>query len=213
VFVRAPIPEAGPGRSPTDGPIVEAAPIPRVTLVFIYLLPAVQFAMGGALLQTLIPIVADEELAIGPAEVGLALGAGGIARLVSALLAGQVSDRVSRRLALVPGLVLQALGVVVFMIWASPLAWLSSIILVSFGSAGVNVGTTILADLSEGAALGKRLGAFRFTGDAAFMVAPLLSGWLYTVGGRPLAILPMVIFATVVAIGATIFIPETLKKS
>lgn len=212
IFVRAPVPPAPVEREDVESRTTTVPPIRPVTLAFIYLLPAVQFAMGGALLQTLIPIVADEELGIGPAQVGLALGAGGVARLVSALAAGQVSDRVSRRWALVPGLVLQAVGVAVFMVWASPLAWFSSIILVSFGSAGVNVGTTILADLSEGAALGHRLGAFRFTGDAAFMVAPLLSGWLYTVGGRPLAILPMVAFATIVAIGATIFIPETLRR-
>lgn len=212
-FVRTPGGAPDPPSERHGGdPTVEPPPIPRLTLTFIYLLPAVQFAMGGALLQTLVPIVADQELGIGPAQVGLALGIGGVTRLVSALAAGQVSDRMSRRWALIPGLVLQASSVVVFSLWSSPLAWFSAIILVSFGSAGVNVGTTVLADLSEGKALGKRLGAFRFTGDAAFMVAPLLSGWLYTVGGRPLAILPMVIFATVVAIGATLFIPETLRK-
>ena len=209
VFVRAPSPEVE-AKAPGPGGLVEApVEIPKLTLTFIYLLPAVQFALGGALLQTLIPIVADGELGIGPAQVGLALGLGGVARLFSALAAGQISDRHSRRLALIPGLVLQAIGVLVFFLWASPIAWLGSIILVSFGSAGVNVGTTILADLTEGKALGKRLGAFRFTGDAAFMVAPLLSGWLYTVGGRPLAILPMLVFAAVVTVGAIIFIPET----
>jgi MFS family permease len=209
VFVRAPSPEVEAREPGPDGVVEAPVDIPRLTLAFIYLLPAVQFALGGALLQTLIPIVADGELDIGPAQVGLALGLGGVARLFSALAAGQISDRHSRRWALIPGLVLQAIGVLVFFLWASPVAWLGSIILVSFGSAGVNVGTTILADLTEGKALGKRLGAFRFTGDAAFMVAPLLSGWLYTVGGRPLAILPMLVFASVVTLGAIIFIPET----
>ncbi len=209
VFVRAPSPEVEASQPRLDGEPGEPVAIPKRILTFIYLLPAVQFALGGALLQTLVPIVADGELGIGPAQVGLALGGGGVARLVSALVAGQISDRHSRRMALVPGLLLQAVGVLVFFLWASPIAWFASIILVAFGSSGVNVGTTILADLSEGKALGKRLGAFRFTGDAAFMVAPLLSGWLYTVGGRPLAILPMLIFASVVAVGATVFIPET----
>lgn len=208
VFVRAPSPEVETvARIP--GEPAPSTDIPGLTLAFIYLLPAVQFALGGALLQTLIPIVADGELSIGPAQVGLALGIGGVARLISALAAGQVSDRISRRWALIPGQILQAAGVVVFFLWASPLAWFASILLVSLGSAGVNVGATILADLSEGEALGKRLGAFRFTGDAGFVFAPLLAGWLYTIDGRALAILPMVVFSLVVLVGVTLFVPET----
>lgn len=40
----------------------------------------------GPAVQTLVPIVADEEIGLGSATVGLALGVGGIARLVGAVL-------------------------------------------------------------------------------------------------------------------------------
>ncbi|MDH4309419.1 MAG: MFS transporter, partial [Acidimicrobiia bacterium] len=181
----------------------------RQAIAFLYLLPAVQFALGGAILQTLVPIVADGELAIGPATVGLALGVGGVARLAGALVAGQVTDRVSRRWALVPSQVIQAAGVAVFAMATTRALWLVAILLMTFGSVGVHVGATILADLSEASTLGRRLGVFRFTGDAAFMVAPALSGWLYSTSGRVWATVPMLVLAVVVAAGVTLWVPET----
>ncbi|MGH8928653.1 MAG: hypothetical protein ACRDWH_09905, partial [Acidimicrobiia bacterium] len=77
------------------------------------------------------------------------------------------------------------------------------------GSAGVNVGMTILADLSEGTAIGRRLGTFRFTGDSAFVVAPLLSGWLYQTAGRAIATLPLLLLSGVVTLGVWLLVPET----
>lgn len=211
VFVRAPVAVEEP--TPVTGAIEERPPVARRVFALVYLLPAVQFAIGGAMLQTLVPVVADAELGIGPAAVGLALGLGGVIRLVAALVTGQVTDRVSRKWALIPGQVFQTLGLVVFMMWGSPVAWLGGIMLVTLGSAGVNVGATVLADLSEGSALGRRLGAFRFTGDAAFVVAPLLSGWLYEVGGRPIATLPLVAFSALVMVGVWVVVPETGRRS
>ncbi len=207
LFMRGGAPGSSPHRPPAGGHTT--TDVRSRTLAFVYLLPAVQFALGGALLQTLVPIVADAELGIGPGLVGAALGLGGVSRFVAALVAGQVSDRRARKLAVVPSQVLQTAGIGVFMLWATPASWLVSIVLITLGSAGVNVGATILADLSEGSALGKRLGNFRSAGDAAFVVAPLLSGWLYEVSGRALATLPLLVFSAVVTLGVWIFVPET----
>jgi hypothetical protein len=83
------------------------------------------------------------------------------------------------------------------------------VVLVSLGSVSVNVGATLLADLSEGGRLGPRLGAFRFTGDAAFLVAPVLAGWLLGIQGRAVATMPLVALTAVVLIGCLIWVPET----
>lgn len=210
LWLRAPQPAPGDSSHHGDAPPINA---PGYVLALIYLLPAVQFAIGGALLQTLIPIVADGELGIGPGTVGAALGIGGGIRFVSALASGRISDRVSRRWALVPSQVIQALGVVVFMLWATPAAWFGSIVLLTLGSTGVSIGAAVLGDLSEGRPLGSRLGAFRFTGDAAFMVAPLLCGWLYEVAGRAAATAPMAVFAIAVTVGVAFLVPETGRRA
>ena len=181
----------------------------RMVMTFIYLLPALQFAMGAALIQTLVPIVADQDLGLGVGIVGTVLGVGGIARLVSALGAGWIMDNLGRRAALIPGLVLQLAGVTLFALQGSLVALWLSVILVSLGSVSVNAGITLLADLSEGGRLGPRLGAFRFTGDAAFLVAPVLAGWLLGIQGRMVATLPLVALAAAVLLGCLIWIPET----
>lgn len=183
--------------------------IPRRILVFIYLLPAVQFAIGAAMVQTLVPIIADQDLGLSLGFVGTALGVGGVARLVAALGAGRVMDRIGRRAALLPGLVLQLAGLVLFGFVGSLWAWWLSIVLVSLGSVSVNTGMAILADLSEGGRLGPRLGAFRFTGDASFLIAPVLAGWLLDLNGRALATAPLVALTGVVLVGCAMWVPET----
>ena len=181
---------------------------PRVFYV-IYLLPAVQFAVGAAIIQTLIPLIADDALGYSSGVIGLALGLGGLARLLAAVVAGQVSDRVTRKAALIPGLVLQVAGLVAFAADGGVVGWWMTIGLLTLGSMSVNVGSTILADLTEGAAMGKRLGAFRFTGDAAFLAAPLITGALFESRGVFLSAMPLLGFSIFVLIASITIIPET----
>ncbi len=118
-------------------------------------------------------------------------------------------DNLGRRAALVPGLSLQLAGVALFAARGTLGALWISVVLVSLGSVSVNVGTTLLADLTEGGRLGPRLGAVRFTGDAAFLIAPVLSGWLLGVQGRAAATWPLVALTAVVLAGCAIWVPET----
>ena len=187
-------------------------PVRPLVLAAIYLLPAVQFGVAAAFIQTLVPIVADGELAISVATIGLAIGLGGLLRLVGAISSGYISDRFSRRWALFPGLVLQLAGLLVFAIAESTASWWAAIILFSMGSSSVNVAATILADLSEGGPLGGRLGVFRVTGDVALLAAPFAAGAIYEVSGRAPATTPLVVFVAVVIVLAFLVIPETLDR-
>ena len=210
-LVREPLPAAEhTSRPERRSSVVEPS---RTAMLFLYVVPAAQFSIQGALLQTLVPIVGDVEHGLSPSTVGFALGIGGVARILSAIVAGQVSDRVSRRSALVPGQFLQAAGVIVFLLWGSPLGWFLAILGVTLGSVGVNVGTTMLADISDVATLGRRLASFRFAGDATLLVAPLLAGWLYEIAGREASMVPMVVLAVVAAVGVALWVPETNSRS
>lgn len=184
--------------------------IEKPVLVAIYLLPAAQFGIGAALIQTLVPIVGDAELGLTVATIGLAIGLGGILRLVGALVSGKVSDRYSRRLALFPGLTLQLIALALFATGGSTASWWMSIVLFSLGSSAVNVGATMLADLSEGGRLGRRLGVFRLTGDSALLVAPLAGGALYEAFGRGWATVPLLVFVAFVVVFGFFVIPETV---
>jgi len=191
---------------PSAGQAHLATPL---VLGVIYSLPAIQFSVGAAINMTLVPLVADEALGFGAGVIGLALGVGGLARLVGALITGQLSDRIARRAALVPGLLLQVAGLAVFAFVDGKVGWWTAIMLLAVGSTPVNVGSTMLADLSEQGGLGRRLGRFRFTGDAAFLVAPLITGYLYGHGGRTIATMPLLVATVLVAVAAVLVLPET----
>ncbi len=191
----------------------ELPAIRRSVRFALYLLPAVQFAIGGALLQTLVPIVGDGEFGLGVGVVGAAIGVAGLLRLVGALVSGRISDAYSRRWALLPGLAMQLVGLGCFAAWSSLTGWWLAIILTSLGSSGVNVGATILADLSEGARLGPQLAMFRLTGDVALLAAPLLAGVLYETSGKGLATLPLIVFVAVVTVMAAVLVPDTREPA
>ena len=186
--------------------------VPTSVLWLIYALPAVQFGIGAAVLQTLIPIIGEDDLGYTSATVGLALGIGGAIRFVSALSAGAVSDRYGRKVALVPGLSFQLVGLLVFATDFGVWGWWLSVGLLTIGSVAANVGGTMLADLSEGGPLGRRLGRYRLVGDAALMLAPVLTGYLFARHGLRVSVGLLICAAAAVLAGST-RLPETRLAS
>lgn len=205
-------PGVAPSAEPADVGPEHHRRVPKRVLAVLYMLPAVQFSIGAAMIQTLVPIVGDDELGLGAATVGLAIGLGGVARLVGAIVSGRVSDGIGRKWALVPGLSLQMGGLVLFALADGIVAWWLAILGLTLGSVAVNVGSTILADLTPEGGLGRRLGAFRFAGDMAFLVTPVLSGALYEFDGRLLGTLPLLALTAAAALGSLLVLPETLPR-
>ncbi len=196
------------GREATRTSPTAETPAPRYVLWLTYALPAVQFGIGAAVIQTLIPIVGEDDLGFSTGTVGLALGIGGGIRLVAALTAGVMSDRVGRRAALLPGLAIQLAGLIVFAVGTGAVAWWASILLLTLGSIAANVGGTIIADLSEGGPLGRRLGRYRLIGDLSLMISPIVTGWLFDRYGLRVAMLPLLAMGSAILVGA-FKLPET----
>jgi MFS family permease len=155
-------------------------------------LAAVPFAVFftfSALPQTLLPVIGSSELALSTAFIGLALGAGGIARFAGSAVAGAVSDRVSRKAALVPSLLAMAVAVLMLAPPPTLATWLAAIVLLSLASSGIAVAATIIADQVPADTVGRRLGTFRFTGDFGLLAGPAVTGLLYQHSGRSAAML------------------------
>lgn len=180
----------------------------RAGRLVVYALPLVQFTIGGALLQTVIPLAASGELSLGPAAIGTVLGIGGLARIVGALVGGWVADRRSRRAAILPGLALQSVGVATLYVSGVP-ALILAIVLLSLGSVSVSVGAAVLADHSPPTQVGARLGIFRQVGDVGMLLGPPLAGWLYATGGRSRALGPVLLLTVAVLGAAAVMLPHT----
>jgi MFS family permease len=167
----------------------DAPGLPRSQALVLAAVPFAVFFTLAALPQTLLPVIGSSELALSTAFIGLALAAGGIARFAGSAVTGAISDRVSRKAALVPSLL--AMGVAVLMLAPPPTlgTWLGAVVLLGVASSGIAVAATIIADQVPADTVGRRLGTFRFTGDFGLLAGPAVTGLLYQHSGRAAAML------------------------
>jgi DHA1 family multidrug resistance protein-like MFS transporter len=210
-FGRRPAGSGGATPGPTPG-ISAAAGRPAIRFRYralLYLVPFAMFASLGALSQTLIPIIGDDDLGLSPGSIGLALGVGGLFRLIGSIVGGQVADRVSRKSALVPGLLGSAFGVALLAVGSSTVFWLTSIMVMSVSSLGIGVAATMLADLSHGSGVGRRLGPFRFAGDVGLVLSPVIVARVFESFGTGAAVLPVAGLLAATGLAVAFFLPET----
>jgi MFS family permease len=132
-------------------------------------------------------VIGNDELELSSSTIGFALGVGAAARFLSAWVAGVGSDRLSRKIVLVPSLLLMALGAVVLALSASVVAWMTAIVLLATGSSGISVAAAALADRVSERRLGHELGLFRLLGDFGLLIGPVVAGFLYQLSGQGLA--------------------------
>jgi MFS family permease len=183
--------------------------IPPVQRTILYGVSFAVFFTLGAMPQTLVPIIGAQVFGLGAPAIGLALGLGGLCRFGGAFVGGIVSDRVSRKAALVPGLLLMAAGVALQAIHGGIWIWLVAIVLMSVASFGVSVASTMLADRSRLGSVGRRLGGFRFVGDTGLIAGPVIAGVLFTHVGREYAVLTVAAVPALLAVASALMLVET----
>ena len=165
------------------------------------------FGMAG-LTQTLIPLIGDGELGFSASTIGLAIGAGAALRFVGAWVAGVASDRLTRKVVLVPSLVLMAIGGAVLALTSSVATWSASIALVALGSSGISVAAAAVADRVPAPELGRELGLFRLVGDLGLVVGPIVTGFIYQASGPRLAGLATAAVFAAAALAAAAWVRE-----
>lgn len=192
----------------------ERTPGPDLTGIQHLVLYGVAFSVFftvGSMPQMLIPLIGADDLGLDTSTIGLALGAGGLARVAGAFGTGLVSDLRSRRWALLPCLVVQGLGVTLLLLphvhW-----WLMAIIAMSLGSSGHAVGATMLGDRTPPAEVGRALGRYRFIGDVGLVAGPVLVALVYEHAGRDAAILSVCAVLLVGLAAAAALLPETHSR-
>ena len=187
--------------------------ISRAQRVILYSVPFAAFFTLGSLPQTLVPIIGSRVYGLNAAAIGLALGLGGVCRFIGAVTGGFVSDRVSRKAALIPGMGLMALGVSLLALDVGVWAWIASIVVMSLASFGVSVAATMLADHANGQQVGRRLGPFRFVGDLGLLAGPTLTTAIFAAAGRQAAVLTVVGLLVVIALLCAVALTETRRAS
>lgn len=184
---------------------------PATSLAVLYSVSFAVFLTLGAVPQTLVPLIGAGDLGLSTAAIGLALGAGGLGRFVGTILGGWLSDRISRKAALVPGLIGQAAGVALLALEPSLISWLSAIVIMSLASFAVPVAATIVGDITEPGQIGTRLGRFRFVGDLGLIIGPLVVSALFEGIGRATAFGFVALVLTVTAVLSWRWLPDRLR--
>jgi MFS family permease len=136
------------------------------------------FAMAG-LIQTVLPISGSLDLGLNPAAIGVALGAGAVARIAATFGAGAWADRGSRKRVLLTGLLLSALATAFQAAAPGVTGWIAAIIMLSVGAFAVNIATTIIAARTPIGVLGRALSRFRLAGDLGLVAGPIVCASAY----------------------------------
>ena len=182
------------------------------SLLPLLVLQSVSFAVFltlGSVSQTMVPIIGADDLGLGTAAIGLALGVGGLARFAGTLVGGRLSDRLSRKSVLVPGLLIQAFGVALLSLQPNLTIWVAAIVVMSLASFAVPVAATILGDITDPGRVGRQLGRFRFVGDLGLITGPLVVTGLFAGFGRAVAFLFVAGVLMTAAALSWRFLPET----
>jgi MFS family permease len=184
-----------------------------MSLVVVHSVSFAVFFTLGSVPQTLVPLIGSDDLGLTTAAIGLALGLGGLARFVGTIIGGWLSDRVSRKAALVPGLLVQAMGVALLALEPTVVTWLSAIVIMSLASFAVPVAATIVGDLTEPARVGSQLGRFRFVGDIGLIAGPLVVSALFEGWGRAAAFGLVALTLIVPALLSWRFLPDSAVRA
>jgi MFS family permease len=162
--------------------------------------------------QTLIPLW-GERVALDVAAIGLIFGLSRAIELVLVYPAGMLMDRLGRKWAAVPCLLLQSVGLALIPLTGGFSGLLLVSLLAGIGNGlGSGIVLTLGADLSPRASTGEFLGIWHLMGDFGAMSGPLLIGVIAQ--GLGLQMAPFLIAAFGIA-GAWLMIfkvTETLSK-
>lgn len=208
LFRRVPSSER-PSPVPSDESPRVGATLPRREQAILYFVPFAMFFTFGAMPQTLVPIIGADEFDLTVGVIGLVLGIGGVCRFIGAMIGGVVSDRISRKAALIPALLSQAAGVALLAVEGSLWAWVAALVVMSLASFSIAVAATMLVDRTHGRRSGRKLGPFRFAGDLGLIAGPVTASLVYEhFGQRPAALLVTGVLL-VCAVASTFGLRET----
>lgn len=213
-------PTIGSIRAVGTVPVAGAADASRPTLDpsvarevrILLLVPFTLFFVLGSLPQTLLPIIGADQHGLDAATIGLALGLGGLCRLVGVLVGGRVSDHIGRKAALVPGMLLM-LGGVALLTLDGVLAWVGAIVLLSLGTSGLGSAATMLTDLTGGHGIGRRMGTFRLFGDLGLITGPFIATRVYVAVGQRATVIVLGTLLLTLTLVAGLMVRETRGRS
>jgi MFS family permease len=210
VYLQVPETSAPRGSSTPGGMREDSArPFPRRDFI---LIGAVTFAVfftraGGR--TTILPLFAYNELGATPAQVGILLSLLAVINMIVLYPTGALSDRLGRKLLIVPGVLLMAVAFVQMSLASSYLGLLAGGLLLGVGSGvGGPAPAAYMADLGPPARMGAAIGVYRAVGDLGFLLGPIALGWVADTAGYSAALVAVAVVLVAAVVPFAFFARE-----
>jgi DHA1 family multidrug resistance protein-like MFS transporter len=151
----------------------------------------------------ILPLLSHDRLGLSAGQIGVAITVIGIANIIVLLLTGRLSDKVGRKPLILPGCVLIASALVMWVIGANyEFIILSCVVFgIGIGMAGPSPAAYV-ADILSGQNPSRGMSVFRAACDLGFVVGPVLQGWLADLSGYNF---PLIFNATILFTIALVF--------
>ena len=145
-------------------------------LVAVYFFMVVFTRNGGRAL--LVPLVGDAQVGLGPGEIGVAFTVMLLVNMVLVVPAGVISDRWGRKVLMLPGALLTAAGLVLYVFSGSFGMFLLASVVMGIGTGVVGPSpAAYVADLAPPGRQGVTIGLYRTFGDLGGFIGPVFLGW------------------------------------
>jgi predicted MFS family arabinose efflux permease len=136
------------------------------------------FFVRGGIQQTLVPLMGREAIGLSVASLSLLLMASAALSTLLGPSVGGLSDRFGRERVLLPGLVLLAASTSLLTMANSAPLFITGVLLTSLAGTTFSIPSSMIVDAVDSSQRSAAIGVYRVVGDAAFTLAPFVSGFL-----------------------------------
>jgi MFS family permease len=183
-------------------------------LATVYLGTFVNFFDRHGMRNSLLPLYAGMVLGLDPGFIGAVLTTGSVITILINIPSGTLSDRIGKKLLLIPGLLTLVIGNLCVLLGdTSTPVFVVATVLISMGVLSNSMLTALVADLVPERLAGQGMGMYRFTSDLGAVLGPMALGLIVDNSGFSVA---LVAGACVVLLGVTavlVFIPRRIAPA
>jgi len=170
------------------------------------------FARTGALF-TLVPLRAQHEIGLDPAQIGLGLALISILGLLGAYPSGLLVDTLGRKAVIVPSTLLTSAGLVGFAV-APNYGWFLLACLLWALASGISgaAPAAYAADVAPSGRNAAAMSTYRMLAESGYVVGPALLGWLSDLTGTTDTLEATAVLVVLTGAVFALFAPETYRS-
>lgn len=186
----------------------------RVALWSVFASTFANFFNRHGMRGNLLPLYAGMVLGMNVGAIGAVLTVASIITIIATLPAGSLADRKGKKLLLIPGLSTLIVGNMFLLVpGGGEWVFVLSTVFVSMGVLANSMQSSLVADLTPDAVLGKSMGIYRFTADLGVVLGPVALGMVADNFGFPAAALAGAGVVAIAVAVSTVLIPRDTRPS